>query len=61
MPRPVENDDFCKQMAGIEIKFSPPWQADVCTHFDHEEDECDLEACQYPSKWLNWFEYKEAL
>lgn len=47
MPRPVENDDYCR------------WQG--CTDFDEEEDECALEECKFNLKILKWFEYMEAL
>ena len=54
MAREVPNDDFCKFMI-TQTQFKVP----VCTHFDTEEDTCDLDECQYSPKWLRWFEYME--
>ena len=55
MGRLVENDDFCKFMVT-----QTQWpNIPKCTHFDVEEDECDLDECAYSEKWLKWFEYME--
>ena len=54
MPREVPNDDFCNFMSE-----GYPYGSDPCTHFDSEEDTCDIDECPYP-KWQLSFEAQEA-
>ena len=62
MGRAVENDDFCQFMTSGETPFeeNAPWTMTLCTHFDVQNDECDLAECAFSIKWLKWFEYMEA-